>query len=272
MTGHGQTEPAEIGKPWRPAPLIKLSIGLHAAGVVALAATPARWPLVAGAMILDHLVLCTAGLLPRSGLLGANLSRLPPAAAGGKVALTFDDGPDPAVTPAVLDLLAARGARASFFVIGRRAERHPELVTEIARQGHRLENHTYRHSNAFACGGPRRLSREIDRAQDTIERLTGRRPAYFRPPAGIRNPWLDALLARRGLTLASWTRRGFDTVDGRPGRVGRRLLKGLAAGDVLLLHDGNAARGPGGRPVVLEVLPRLLAAAAERGLSTTCLP
>ncbi len=258
---------------WRPTPLIKLSAGLHAAGALALAATPARWPLIAGVLILDHLTLCAAGIAPRSRLLGPNLSRLGTAATReGQVALTFDDGPDPEVTPRVLDLLEEYRARASFFLIGRRAEEHPGVVAEIVRRGHRLENHTYHHSNVFSFSGPRRLGREIDRAQDCLEHLANRRPAYFRAPAGIRSPWLDLILARRRLKLASWTRRGFDTLDRRPERVAGRLLEGLAAGDVLLLHDGNAARDRHHRPVVLEILPRLLDALAENGLRGTCLP
>ncbi len=257
---------------WRPSALLKLSAGLHAAGAVALAAAPARWRWIAGTLFLNHVVLAVAGIRPRSRLLGPNLSRLPAAAATGRVALTFDDGPDPEVTPRVLDLLEAYGARASFFCIGRRAEEHPGVVADTVRRGHRLENHTYRHSNVFSLGGPRGLGREIDRAQECLERLGGRRPSYFRAPAGVRNPWLDLILTRRRLKLASWTRRGFDTLDRQPQRVARRLLAGLAAGDVLLLHDGNAARDSNQRPVVLEVLPRLLDALAENGLRGTYLP
>ncbi len=256
----------------RPTPLIRLSAGLHAAGAVALAAAPARWPWIGGALFLNHVALCAAGMSPRSRLLGPNLSRLPnEAAREARVALTFDDGPDPDVTPRVLDLLEEYGAKASFFFIGRRAEQHPGIVTETVRRGHRLENHTYRHSNAFALSGPRSLGREIDHAQECLERLGGRRPVYFRAPAGIRSPWLEPILARRRLTLASWTRRGFDTADRRPDRVARRLLEDLAAGDVLLLHDGNAARDRHHRPIVLEVLPRLLDALAENGLRGTWL-
>ena len=252
--------------------MIKLSAGFHAVAAAALAVAPARWPLIGGALILNHLALSAAGTLPRGRLLGPNLSRLPAAGAGSRVALTFDDGPDPEVTPRVLDLLDDHGARASFFVIGRRAAAHPDLARETVRRGHRLENHTYRHSNAFAFGGPRTLGREIDRAQKCLERLAGRRPRYFRAPVGIVNPWLDPILARRDLALVSWTRRGLDSVERRPCRVAARLLDGLSAGDVLLLHDGNAARDRGGSPVVLQVLPRLLDALAENGLRGTCLP
>lgn len=257
--------------PWRPSPLLGFSAGLHLAAGAAWLAAPAAWPLWAGLVVADQLLVAAACVTPRGHLLGPNLTRLPPPAAG-RVALTFDDGPDPRVTPRVLDLLAERGVRASFFVIGRRAAEHPRLVAEMARRGHRVENHSYRHSHHFAFLGPRAQGREIDRAQDIVEDLTGRRPEHFRPPAGMRSPWLDHVLARRRLGLASWTRRGFDTVDREPRRVSRRLLRGLAGGDVLLLHDGSAAIDCRGRPVVLEVLPRLLDALAERRLRATPLP
>lgn len=246
---------------------------MHAAAVAALAVSPAAWPWTVGALVLNHLGLCAAGMAPRSRLLGPNLSRLPAELARqGQVALTFDDGPDPEVTPRVLDLLAARGAPATFFAIGRRADAHPGVVHEIARRGHRLENHTYRHAYTFAFHGPRSQGRDVDAAQDCLERLSGRRPCYVRAPAGFRNPWLDLVLARRGLALASWTRRGYDTVDRDPRRVAARLVNGLAAGDVLLLHDGSTVRGENCRPVVLEALPRVLDAFAERGLHPVHLP
>ena len=92
-------------------------------------------------------------------------------------------------------------------------------------------------------------------------------PAFFRAPAGLRSPLLDPVLTRLGLMLASWTRRGFDSVNGDPEAVYARLVRGLAAGDILLLHDGHAARSRSGKPVILEVLPRLLEALNSKGLS-----
>lgn len=254
-------------------PLLTASIGLHAAALGALALQPGAWRAVVALLVADHALLGGAGLWPKSRLLGPNLSRLPAdRAAAGEVALTFDDGPDPEVTPGVLELLAAAGARASFFCIGERAAAHPELVAEIVRRGHRVENHSHRHSPWFSLLGPRGAAREVDRAQAALAAAAGRAPVWFRAPAGLRSPWFGLLLARRGLGLASWTRRGFDTVDRDPDRVSRRLLGGLGPGDVLLLHDGRAARTPGGRPVVLEALPRVLEALAGRGLAAVPLP
>lgn len=257
--------------PYRPPALLLGSLGLHAAGLAALAAAPRHWPAVAAGLFANHLVLLTASMLPRGQAVGPNLVRLPAsAAARGEISLSFDDGPDPIVTPRVLDLLDRAGARASFFCIGRRAAAHPELVAEIVRRGHRIENHTWSHPNLFACYLTPGLRREIERAQDAIEKVAGRRPRLFRPPAGLRNPLLDPVLHQTGLRLVSWTRRGFDAVGQNPAAIARRLLDGLAAGDVLLLHDGSALRG-GGNPVVLEVLPRVLETLAERGLRSVAI-
>jgi peptidoglycan/xylan/chitin deacetylase (PgdA/CDA1 family) len=211
-------------------------------------------------------------LIPRSRLLGPNIVRLPAAAiARRQVALTFDDGPDAEATPRVLDLLDAAGARATFFCIGRRARQHAALVREIAARGHRVENHGDSHSKATALYGYRRLRADITAAQETLADLTGQRPRFFRPLGGFRNPWLDPLLQQSDLQLASWTRRGFDSVQGDPQAVYRRLAHGLAPGEILLMHDGDAARTPSGTPVTLEVLPRVLATMREAALQAVTL-
>jgi peptidoglycan/xylan/chitin deacetylase (PgdA/CDA1 family) len=258
---------------WRPAPFLSISAAAHVAGGAAVGLFPGQWPWIAGLIVADHLTIVGAGLWPRSRLLGPNLTRLPGASARRReIALTFDDGPDPAVTPGVLDRLDRYGAKATFFCVGRKVEAFPEIAAEIARRGHHVENHTYRHNNGFFFSGPATLSREIDRTQEAIEGVTGRRPALFRAPAGIRSPLLDRALGRRGLRLVSWTRRGFDTLVSDPERIARRLSTKLAPGDVILLHDGSAARGPGGSPVVLDVVDRLLDAVAARSLRPVVIP
>jgi peptidoglycan/xylan/chitin deacetylase (PgdA/CDA1 family) len=233
-------------------------------GALALVlARPSAWPWAVGAVVADHALLTAAGLTPRSALLGPNWTRLP-AAAGDRreVAITVDDGPDPRVTPRVLDLLEERGAKATFFCIGERVQRHAELTREMVRRGHSVENHSQRHLNYFSLLGPRGLVAEVERAQDTIGITTGQRPLFFRAPAGLRSPFLDPVLSRLGLRLASWTRRGFDTVNSSAPTVLGKLTRGLGAGDILLLHDGHAARTASGAAVILEVLPRLLDALA----------
>ena len=257
---------------WVPSPAVRTSIWLHGAALPAFVAAPSAWPWLLGALAANHALLGAVGMRPRSALLGPNLSRLPPACARrGEVALTFDDGPDPEVTPRVLDLLDAAGATASFFLIGARAARHPALVREILRRGHSAENHTHDHPLAFAALHPPAQRRQILRAQETIL-AAGGRPRFFRAPAGLRSPLLDPVLAVTGLRYVSWTRRGADAVISCPERVGRRLLRGLAGGDLLLLHDGNARRGANRRPAVLDALPRLLTALDSAGLRGVSLP
>jgi len=171
----------------------------------------------------------------------------------------------------VLALLDRHAVRASFFCVGERIARHPQLAREIVARGHGLENHSQRHLHRFSLLGPRALRAEITGAQESIAFATGVAPRFFRAPAGLRNPFLEPELARAGLELVSWTRRGFDTVSSDPDRVLARLLKGLAAGDILLLHDGHAARGANEAPVILTVLPPLLAAVRAAGLKPVTL-
>jgi peptidoglycan/xylan/chitin deacetylase (PgdA/CDA1 family) len=257
---------------WAPAPLLYASAALHlgAAGVVL--ARPGAWPWALGTVIANHVVLAGAGLWPRSQLLGPNWNRLPAQAGmAGGVAITIDDGPDPEVTPQVLEQLDRHHARATFFCVGDRVLRFRDLAQEIVRRGHAIENHSQRHRHNFSLLGPKGMNNEISRAQDSIVQVTDSRPEFFRAPAGLRNPFLDPVLAQLKLRLASWTRRGFDTVNGNAQTVYRRLANPLRGGDILLLHDGNAARGGDGTPVILEVLPRLLDALALRDLKPVTL-
>jgi peptidoglycan/xylan/chitin deacetylase (PgdA/CDA1 family) len=220
----------------------------------------------------NHAVLTGAGLWPRSRILGPNWVRLPAASgARGEVAITIDDGPDPGVTPRVLEHLAAHGAVATFFCVGERVERHRALAREILRLGHTIENHSQRHRHNFSLLGPRGMRAEIARAQDGIAQVTGSVPRFFRAPAGLRNPFLDPVLHSLQLRLVSWTRRGFDTVNGNGQTVYQRLARSLRGGDILLLHDGNAAQDAAGQPVILEVLPRLLATLRTQRLTPVTL-
>jgi peptidoglycan/xylan/chitin deacetylase (PgdA/CDA1 family) len=270
VSAPGHAPPPAAG-PWPLPRLVTASAGLHVAALGAAILVPGAVPWALGAVALNHALITGVGLTPRSRWLGANVTRLPAAAlARREVALTIDDGPDPEVTPRVLDLLDAGGHRATFFCIAERAAAHPALAREIVRRGHSVQNHTARHCHDFSLLGPRGYAAEIARAQDILQDIAGERPTCFRAPAGLRNPFLAPVLHRLDLALVSWTRRGFDTRERDPARVLARLARGLAAGDILLLHDGNAARTAQGRAVVLDVLPALLGrfdAAALRGVT-----
>lgn len=258
--------------PWKPTFAIQATLAVHAGAALGCLAAPAIWPWALAALLVNHAIITTAGLLPRTTLLGPNLTRLPAAAvARRQIALTIDDGPDREVTPQVLDLLDAAGAKATFFCIGWRARANPALCRAIAERGHQVENHGDSHSKAFATFGPGRMRADITAGQATLANITGRQPRFFRATAGLRNPFLDKVLHDLGLRLASWTRRPYDTRCGDPEVVLSRLCKDLGPGDILLLHDGHAARTPAGQPVILAVLPRLLATLREHQLNPVTL-
>ncbi|MEM5275726.1 polysaccharide deacetylase family protein [Cupriavidus taiwanensis] len=253
-------------RPWRPTPLLYGAAAVHVGAIGALLAYPQGLGWAVAGIGATHAAMCAAGLWPRSTWLGPNLLRLPPSAEGC-VALTFDDGPNPDLTPQVLDLLDQHSACATFFCIGERAAAHPGLVREIVRRGHAVENHSMYHRLHFSMFGPARIQRDIAAAQQVLTQLTGQAPRFFRAPAGLRNPFLEPVLCRLGLQLAAWTRRGFDTLSGNnAAHVARRLAGGLAGRDILLLHDGNPGLDPAGRPHCTTVLPGLLAAIERAGL------
>ena len=257
---------------WHPSALLRMSAAAHLGAAATVVLQPAWWPWVVGGLLADHALMTGAGLWPRSRLLGPNWVRLPAAAvAQRQVAITIDDGPEPDVTPRLLDILDEHRASASFFCIGERVADHPQLAREILRRGHHIENHSLRHRLYFSAMGPAGVRAEVQRAQQLIESVTGVLPRFFRAPAGLRNPFLEPVLASAGLQLASWTRRGFDTVRGEPAQVLASLVRGLAPGDILLLHDGHAAQTPAGEPVAVAVLPQLLAAVERAGLRTVTL-
>jgi peptidoglycan/xylan/chitin deacetylase (PgdA/CDA1 family) len=263
--------PASSAWPWPP--FVRASAGWHLLALAAALLVPGAWPWALGAVVLNHVLITAACLTPRSRLLGPNITRLPEAAAVRReVAITIDDGPDPEVTPQVLDLLEAHGQRATFFCIAERVQAHPALAREIVARGHSIQNHTARHRHDFSLLGPRGFRAEIERAQQMLQAVTGERPTCFRAPAGLRNPFLAPVLHRLGLVLVSWTRRGFDTRERDAATVLARLTRDLKAGDILLLHDGHAARTAGGRPVILEVLPLLLERLRADGLRAVTLP
>ncbi|MFA5170650.1 MAG: polysaccharide deacetylase family protein [Sulfuriferula sp.] len=247
---------------WKPGRLIYLTLAIHATAVLVLLTTPQHWRWVLASLIANHLVLALVGLWPRSSWLGKNWTQLPDAAiARNEIALTIDDGPDPEVTPQVLDILARYGVHATFFCIGDVAQRYPALCRDIISRGHAIENHSQQHRYYFSLLGIKGLTREIQSAQTTLTAITGQPPLFFRAPAGLRNPFLDPVLYKLGLQLATWSVRAFDTRVGDADKVARTLVHGLRAGAIILLHDAHAARTATGEPVILKALPKVIDAA-----------
>ncbi len=179
------------------------------------------------------------------------------ATARQEVWLTIDDGPDPEDTPRILELLAAHGARATFFVIGENAASHPGLIRAITAAGHEVAHHTHTHPlAAFWCASPAQVGRELDAGLEAL-RLAGVRPTRFRPPAGIKNLWLAPALRVRGLTCVGWSARGLERWRGDAEAVAARATRGLARGAILLLHEGPRVPAPIRVAAIRRVLERL---------------
>jgi peptidoglycan/xylan/chitin deacetylase (PgdA/CDA1 family) len=194
------------------------------------------WQVGLPAMIASHAPFWWATMVPDSALFSPVLRRLPTDA---PVAwLTIDDGPSPD-TRAVLDLLDAFDAKATFFLVGERARAHPELVREIARRGHGIGNHSATHPQAwFWALPPTRMRAEIERTQATLRELTGTTPQWFRAVVGMANPFVAAVLKAQGMTRVAWSARGYDAFASDPSRVADRIERQLSPGAIVLLHEG----------------------------------
>jgi len=239
----------------------------HVGAAAAVVAAPATWPWALATVLGSHAFMVAQTLFPRAQLLGPALVRLPRAhAERGAVALTFDDGPDPLVTPATLDILDRAGAKATFFCIGERVRRHPALAREIVARGHAVENHSYAHSPYLGFWGIGRVKRDVAAAQAAIADATGVAPVFFRPPFGVRNPMLEPALAAVGVHCVVWSARAYDTIAQDAALVVRRLTAALQPGTIALLHDGIAIRKRTGAPVLLDALPALLTEITVRGM------
>ncbi len=181
------------------------------------------------------------------------------------VALTFDDGPCPVHTPQVLDLLDRAGVKATFFVIGHKAEAHPNIVRDIVARGHVLGSHSYAHSRAFSLLSKAAVQADIERSLVTLEKITGSRPALFRPPIGHTNPRIAKVVDELDLTVVGWSVRALDGVaSATADRVARRVVPQLEDGAIVLLHD--AAEHDDRTPASIEALPRILEAMDRKNL------
>jgi peptidoglycan/xylan/chitin deacetylase (PgdA/CDA1 family) len=186
--------------------------------------------------------------------------------AGGRgIALTFDDGPHPSGTPAVLDELARAGARATFFLVGEQVERRPRLAAEIAAAGHEIGVHGYRHQ-LLLRRTPRAIELDIDRAAALIEDAAGTSANCYRPPYGVFSMSALAHCRRRGWEPLLWSRWGRDWGAGEtPEAIARRATRNLCAGDVVLLHDADHYSAPGSWRRTVAALPSVLDAALGLG-------
>lgn len=226
------------------------------------------WPvlILVGLSVLVH---ASQVLNPRSSFYLRVHHRMP--ASQPVVALTFDDGPDPVTTPAILDLLRAAGVQATFFVIGRHAAAHPDLLRRIVAEGHALGLHSQDHARCFPLFPPGLAVRDLQQTQEAIAAAGLPVPRLFRPPMGITTPFVAEAARRLGLLAVTWSVRGRDSTTCDPQVIIKRILPGLAPGAIILLHDGSEPRHPADRQASVAALACLLRGMTEAGLRSRAL-
>ncbi|MFL6547574.1 MAG: polysaccharide deacetylase family protein [Povalibacter sp.] len=185
--------------------------------------------------------------------------------AGNKIALTFDDGPDPEVTPTVLDQLGEAGARGTFFTIGRHLERHTDIGARAITEGHELGNHSWRHAYWQNFYTTSQHARDLERNARIIQSLThsSQQPLY-RPPVGLKSPGLARVAHARDLKIIAWSLHSRDTMSADANAIAQRVLKRVQPGEIVLMHDGHDLDGRHRRGIV-PALPLILRGLNERG-------
>ncbi len=202
---------------------------------------------------------------PGSSAVVPTIASAPPRA-GRRVALTFDDGPDPNWTPKIADVLDAAGARATFFCIGEHVEAHPDIARRLLGGGHELGNHSFAHARTLNFRLAPAMEREVLRGETALRAVTGgsARPLY-RPPVGLRNPSLARVAARLELRVVTWSLHSRDTFATDAAALAARVLARVRPGDIVLFHDGSDRPGAD-RRVTLAALPAILAGLRARDL------
>lgn len=206
---------------------------------------------------------------PNSYVFGRSVARIRSSAK--VVALTFDDGPNFEATPLILDALAARDVKATFFVLGRHADRWPDLVKRAADEGHTIGNHGWFHRKLHVRG-PGYVRNDLTLGTESIERASSVRPRLFRAPHGFRSPWVTPIAASLGQKTVGWSRGVWDSA--RPGAnvIARRTIEGTRPGFIMLLHDGDGYDMAGDRRQTAEAVPRILDGLLERGYRFVTVP
>lgn len=241
------------------ATLASLTLLVHAIVVVP---PPVEYAILA---LLAYMGLCAIGVLFARFSMFADVITLGPKNARG-IALTFDDGPDPEHTPKVLDLLDRYGAKATFFMIGKKAAAHPDVVREVQRRGHAIGAHSHEHNRVFALRSPRYVRGDLERCLTTLEEILGQRPTLFRPPVGHVSPTVGRVVRELELQMIGWSTKGQDGWSGaKPDDVVARVTPRLRDGAIVLLHDASE-RGDF-VPASIEALPKILEEARSLGLS-----
>ena len=228
------------------------------------------WPTPPGALwlglaLVGLVVFATLGVLwPQFGMFGDAIAQGTPG--NRQVALTFDDGPHPVTTRAVLAILREHDVRATFFLLGHKVEAYPDVVREIHAAGHGIGIHGYTHNRLFSLRSAGYTQRQIRRTREAIERACGVRSALFRPPIGFASALTFLGSEREGTSIVAWSVRSLDGIRAAvPTKVAERVIAHLSDGAIVLLHD--SAEHDDFTPAAISALPRIITAIRERQLS-----
>lgn len=210
-----------------------------------IARRPVRWGLyVAIAGILCGVGLTLTAVLPENNIYGRVFCQGD--IKNKVVALTFDDGPYPPYTEQILDILNADDVKATFFIVGKNAAQHPELVRRIFMEGHQIGNHTYHHIDLLKANR-QTVIEELERTNDVLLSITGVKPHIVRPPHGFRDPVVLEVMAGLGLKVVEWSVMSRDWTNPGVEKIVNRTLDKITNGSVVLLHDGDGIRSEASR-------------------------
>lgn len=223
------------------------------------------WPvsawLSAGVVFLSHMLLLYPTLRATSQWFGPVVTAFEPQ--GKQAWLTIDDGPTDD-TDEVLEVLSRAGARATFFLVGQKARRRPDLVRRMIEQGHSIGNHSETHPSAsFWCLPKKKIREQIDRCSEALQAISGTAPALFRTPVGMKNFFVHPLLDERRMPLVAWSARGFDGVGTNPQNVAARIVPAVSPGTIILMHQGRS--GSDGTSTSVEAIERVVVELKGRG-------
>jgi len=179
------------------------------------------------------------------------------------IAITFDDGPHPEFTPQAIELLKKYDAKATFFCIGKNAEKYPELVKNMLSEGHVIGNHSYSHINSYGFLSLKEVLSDIQQGQEVFKRITNLKLQFFRPPFGVTNPNISKAVKKLNLKTFGWRIRSFDTIAKDPDKVFRKISSKIQKGDIILLHDSSQ--------LSMEILEKLLQLLQNNNLKSVTL-
>lgn len=255
--------------PMRKGQAVHRALWVGAAAAAASASLARRHPAAASAIAGAAALAGVAAFMPRNPAFGRAVWRGSPGDA--RAAITFDDGPGPS-TPDVLDVLAAERVRATFFVLGRQVDRHPDVVRRMVAEGHQVANHGYDHG-ILIFRGPRHVRDQLARTERAVQRAVGSDATsrLFRAPHGFRGPATAIGSARAGYRMAAWTTGVFDSAEPGAAVIARRASRALRPGTILLLHDADGWAPGRPRQQTADALAEICRSARERDIALVTL-